>query len=156
MNIFDIDKHILECVDLETGEIIDPEKLEALEMEREKKIEGCGMWYKDCLAQAAAIKEEADKLTARAAQLTKKAESIKAYLEMALNGEKFKSDRVVVSYRKSEQVEIGTDFDWTTAPDEYLSFKDPAPNKTAIKKALKAGTDIAGCKIVSKMNIQIG
>lgn len=43
MKLFDIDEAILACVDLETGEIIDPDRLAALEMEREKKIDGIAM-----------------------------------------------------------------------------------------------------------------
>ena len=35
--LYEIDNEILECVDEETGEILDEEKLNALEMEREKK-----------------------------------------------------------------------------------------------------------------------
>ena len=30
--LYEIDQEILECVDMETGEIIDPEKLTALQM----------------------------------------------------------------------------------------------------------------------------
>ena len=44
MTIFEIDEAILECVDLETGEIIDAERLDALQMERDKKIENVALW----------------------------------------------------------------------------------------------------------------
>ena len=33
--LYEIDQAILDCVDLETGEILDPEKLDALQMERD-------------------------------------------------------------------------------------------------------------------------
>ena len=36
MKLYEIDNEIMNCIDEETGEIIDPEKLESLEMEREK------------------------------------------------------------------------------------------------------------------------
>ena len=63
--LYDIDQDILNCVDLETGEILDTEKLDALQMERERKLEGVVLWIKDMKAEATAVKEEADKLNAR-------------------------------------------------------------------------------------------
>ena len=42
--LYDIDAAILDCVDQETGEILDPEKLDALQMEREQKLEGVALW----------------------------------------------------------------------------------------------------------------
>ena len=36
--LYDIDQAILACIDLETGELIDPERLEALQMERSQKF----------------------------------------------------------------------------------------------------------------------
>ena len=56
--LYDIDQDILDCVDLETGEILDTEKLDALQMEREAKLEGVALWVKDLRAEA-----EADGLT---------------------------------------------------------------------------------------------
>ena len=38
--LYEINQDILDCVDLETGEILDTEKLDALQMEREAKLEG--------------------------------------------------------------------------------------------------------------------
>ena len=63
--LYEIDQEILDCIDMETGEILDLEKLTALQMERERKLEGVALWIKDLNAEAAAVKEEADKLTAR-------------------------------------------------------------------------------------------
>ena len=37
-SLYDIDRSIMECVDMETGEIIDPGKLESLQMERRENI----------------------------------------------------------------------------------------------------------------------
>lgn len=37
MTLYEIDSAIMDCVDEETGEIIDLEKLEALNIERDKK-----------------------------------------------------------------------------------------------------------------------
>ena len=63
--LYEIDNEILACVDAETGEILDTERLDALQMEREAKLEGVALWEKDLTAEANAVKEEADKLMAR-------------------------------------------------------------------------------------------
>ena len=60
-----IDSAIMDCVDEETGEIIDLEKLEALNIERDKKVEGIALAVKNYAAEAKAIKEEEEKLAKR-------------------------------------------------------------------------------------------
>ena len=40
-------------------------------------------------------------------------------------------------------------------PEEYLKHKDPEPDKTAIKAAIKMGKIIDGAEIVANQNIQI-
>jgi V/A-type H+-transporting ATPase subunit E len=61
MNLFEIDDAILACVDLETGDIIDVEKLEALELERDTKISNIACWIKNLKAEAEAIISAANK-----------------------------------------------------------------------------------------------
>ena len=61
MKLYEIDNAILECIDMETGEVIDAEKLDALNIERDAKIENVVLWIKDLKAEAEAIK--AEKLT---------------------------------------------------------------------------------------------
>lgn len=39
-SLYEIDAGILACIDQETGEILDVERLDALQMERRTKIEG--------------------------------------------------------------------------------------------------------------------
>ena len=72
--LYEIDAAILAAVDQETGEILDTEKLDALQMEREAKLEGVALWVKDLKAEADAVKAEADKLTARKKALENKIE----------------------------------------------------------------------------------
>ena len=42
-SLYEIDQEILDCVDAESGEILDVEKLDALQMERERKLEGVAL-----------------------------------------------------------------------------------------------------------------
>ena len=56
MKLYEIENAILECIDTETGEVIDIERLNELQMERETKIENVACWIKDLKAEAEAIK----------------------------------------------------------------------------------------------------
>ena len=56
MNLYQINQEILNCMDLETGEILDGAKLDSLQLELEDKLEGIGCWIKNLEAEAAAYK----------------------------------------------------------------------------------------------------
>ena len=56
--LYEIDKAILECVDAETGEIIDDKALEELELARDNKIENIACWIKNLKADAESYKKE--------------------------------------------------------------------------------------------------
>lgn len=153
MNIFQIDDAILSCVDADTGEVIDEMMLDQLRMERDQKIENVALWIKELRAEADAIKAEVKNLNDRKIVAENKAESLKRYLEYALGGEKFKTCRVSVSYRKSESVQID---DLEALDKRFLKYKDPEPDKTAIKKAIKDGELIVdGARLVVNTNMII-
>lgn len=152
MNLYEIDNAIMNCVDMETGEIVDMEALEDLQMERDQKIENIGCWIKNLLADAKALKEEKDNLAARQKAAENKAASLKAYLSSYLNGEKFKTAKVSISYRKSDSVNIA---EGAVIPEEYLKYSEPTPDKIGLKAALKAGEKIQGISLVTSNNIQI-
>lgn len=151
-NLYEINNSILGCVDTETGEIIDEERLTSLMMDFDEKVENIGCWIKNLLSDAKAIKEEVDNLTARKKAYENKAESLKQYLYNALGGEKFKTSRLSISYRKSESVEVQ---DISAISAEFLKYAEPAVDKAAVKAAIKAGREIDGCVLVEKQNIQI-
>lgn len=154
MTIYEIDAAMLECVDQETGEIIDIEKLNQLGMEREQKISNIACWIKDLKAEAEAVKAEKLNLQKRQQACENKAEQLKKYLAFILQGEKFKDARCSVSYRKSETVQIAEGFDIATLPECYLKIKREA-SVSDIKEALKSGISVDGCELIEKQNIQI-
>ena len=143
--LYEIDQEILDCVDQDTGEILDTEKLDALQMEREAKLEGVALWIKDMKAEAAAVKEEADKLTARKKALENKMEGLKAWLLMALNGEKLNTPRCKVYQTHNQRVVIDDEkalidmFMATSLGEKFLRMKDPEIDKTALKDSMKQG-----------------
>ena len=128
--LYEIEQAIMDCVDLETGEIIDIEKLDQLQMNRDSKIENIALYIKNLLSDAAGIKAEKENLAQRQKVAENKANSLKKYLSGYLAGQKFSTARVAISFRKSESVNIK---DSTAIPKEYLKYKDPEPDKTAIK-----------------------
>ena len=162
MKLFDIDERLAACVkldesrvvDTESGEIIDLEAIAALEMERDKKIENLGCWYKNLLADAEALKAQKNAFAEREKAAKAKAESLKGFLGRYLNGKKFETAKVAMSFRKSEAVEFDAKC-IGDVPEEFLKFKDPELDKVAVKKALKAGETVPGCELVARQNLQI-
>ena len=154
MTIYEIDQAIMECVDLETGEIIDTEQLDKLQMEREKKLENVACWIKDLKAEAEALKNEKQALAERQKVAENKAESLKKWLAYALQGEKFKTPKCAISFRKSEAVEVTDEGlnNLMKEHDELLTYKTPEPNKTAIKQAIKDGLNVAGVQLVQNIS----
>ena len=150
MTIYEIDQAIIECVDLETGEIIDTDQLDKLQMEREKKLENVACWIKDLKAEAEALKNEKQALAERQRVAENKAESLKKWLAYVLDGQKFSTSKCAVSFRKTEAVEVTPDGlnALMHEHDELLTYKTPEPNKTAIKQAIKDGLNVAGVQLV--------
>ena len=150
MKLYEIENAILECIDMETGEIIDIDRLNELQMERESKIENVACWIKDLKAEAEAIKAEKMALAKRQQVAENKAESLKNWLAYALDGRKFSTARCAVSFRKSEVVEVtpeGLENLMRAGNDEFLTYAEPKPNKTALKQALKDGLSVDGVRL---------
>lgn len=168
MTIYEIDdefaskmNELLEIFDEETGEITDLDRFEELKKaldglaeERKQKISNVACWYKSLVAEAEAIKAEKQKLAKRQQSTENKAENLKAYLEYALGGEKFKDARVNITYRKSEGIHFADDFDGNTLPKEFLRIK-AEPKLTEIKEAIKAGQEFEGISLVERQNMLI-
>ena len=156
MNLYEIkqefEKAIEECVDMETGEIINPTRLDELNMVLTDKRENVALYIKNLSAEAKAIDEEAKNLTKRKRVLNNKVEGLKKYLADNLEGHKFETAKVVVSFRKSEQLEINS---IEHIPTEYLISQEPKIDKVALKKSIKQGAVINGVQIITKQNIQI-
>jgi hypothetical protein len=152
-SLYEIDKSILECIDQETGELIDFDRFEALQMERNQKIENVALWVKNLQSDALAYKTEKEAFAERERAATKKAEQLKEWLAKVLSGEKFSTGKCAISFRRSESVDI---VDEAIIPQEMMAqavvFR---PDKKAIKELLKEGKDVPGCRLVESMNTQI-
>ena len=150
--LYEINNLLMECIDLETGEIIDIEKWENACIAREQKLENIALWIKNLESDAVAYANEKQTFAAREKQALAKAESLKKLLSNVLQGTKFETAKCSVMFRKSTAVEVNED----TLPMEWYTEKRTlVPDKTLIKNALKAGQQINGARLVEHNNIQI-
>ena len=153
ITLYEIKREIAECVDTETGEIIDIEKLSQLVMDRETKIDNIISWYKELNSEVSAIESEVKSLTERRESKKNRMESLKRYLSEFLDGLKFESSRNAVTWRKSDEVNIT---DESRIPDIYKKeVTEVKISRADIKKAIKDGANIDGAELVYKNNIQI-
>lgn len=160
MNLYNIDAAITALVDPETGEILNYEAFEALQMEREQKIENMALWHKNLTAEAEAIRAEEINLATRRKDIVAKAEKLEANIKEALGGEKFSTPRVACSFRSSQKVEIQDEAAFIRTMQEgqhfeFLSYPPPSANRTAIKQAIKAGQTVEGAELVKNISISI-
>lgn len=140
-------------IDEETGEVLNSEELDALQLSRDAKIENCLYYLKNLEAEADIYKAEKMRLYKKQQQTEKKVQYMKDYLAFCLNGQKWSNSNcpLKVSYRKSETVEVASD---AIIPDEFLSF-EPKIDRMGLKGAIKNGAEIKGVTLVEKQNMQI-
>lgn len=155
-NLYELDAAIQNFeldIDEETGEITNLYELEALQMERETKLENIALWIKNLKADAEAYKKEKDSFAEKERVAKNKMERLKAYLQFSLAGQKFNTSKVQISYRKSTAVEI-TNLD--AIPAAFKKQPDPIPDKVAIKKLLADGdVEMAGAHLTQKTSLVI-
>lgn len=146
MKLYEIDQAMYECLDAETGEIIDAEQLEALQMERDRKVENVAKWIKNMKSDVAALKAEEESFKRRRQAAENRVKSLTDYLEYALAGQPFES--------ADKSVSIKTVRNGGKAPvvfNEDIEFLDPngLPERfrkvsievdvAAVREALEAG-----------------
>lgn len=151
-NLYEIDTQITECFDADTGELLDAEKLENLMIEKENKFENVALWIKNLKADAAMYKAEKTAFAERQAAAERKAESLTIWLKNALGGKKFKTEKAEVNFRKTQKVEV---LDIWELNEDFVKYSDPTPDKAAIKRAIKAGEEVKGAKLIDDISMTI-
>lgn len=164
MSLYEIDSRIKEIIDSiydaadENGEVgeIDLTELKELQEARETKLENIALYAKNLAVEASAIKEEENTLSERRKRLESKCERLKAILINAMRedgNKKISSPRFEAVLRDSKKTEI---LDESLIPEEYIKTKiEKTPDKTAIKKAIEAGADVAGATVITNTTITI-
>ena len=142
-------------VDEETGEINEEalDTLEQLELDRDIKLENCGIVMKNLRAEIEAIQAEIKALKKRATAKANKYDRLAEYVKRSLDGETFETSKVAYSYIKSQSVDVVNE---ELVPDEWCKFETTRkPVVSNIKKALKDGEQVPGCVLVENMNLQV-
>lgn len=152
MTFYEIDQALMECFDAETGEA-DVERLEALQGEKDKKIESIALWTLQLAADEKALDEEIERLTAKWNAIRNKKNKLREFLAFKLNGEKFKTPLVSVSCRQTKSVVID---DIDKLPKEFVeTVTEKKVDKTALRKAFDEWTIIDGAHIEAKQSVTI-
>lgn len=160
MTLYEIDSRLEALVDPETGEIADFEAFEALDMERNRKLENMACWIKNMKADMDSIAAEVKALQARKKVIENRTKRITAYLQEALAGQKFETPRCAVTYRKSTAVEVSDPAVAVTYLEEHgyddcLNYTLPTIDKTALKALLTDAVPVPECAVVQRQNMQI-
>ena len=160
LSLYEINEKILNFryeIDEETGEILNIDELDKLNMAFDEKIENLCLYAKSLRAEASAIKDEEKNLKERREAKERKADNIEDYISRNLQGKKFETARVKVSWRKSESVEILNE---DAVPDSFLDIQVVRkPMKAEIKKRLKEaeakGEEIPWAKLNVNNNMSL-
>jgi hypothetical protein len=150
--LYEINSAILDLIDLETGEILDPEKLESLQIDRKEKLRNIGFVALNAKADIQAYKEQEERFKAKRMAAEKTLAWAKETLQRELAGQKMKETEFSIYYSPSESVEVD---EGAVIPTKFLKLQEPTIDKAGLKTALKNGTEIKGVRLVQKQNLQI-
>lgn len=151
LKLYEIDQALYDCFDDENGEF-DQEKFERLTGERNEKLEGIVLGIKNLTADAAAIREEELNLARRRKIKERKAESMRNFLALCLNGQKLETARCCVTWKSSKALQV---YDPQSIPGKYLKQAEPTFDKVAITADIKNGISVAGAALVQRTNMII-
>lgn len=148
-----IDELIRNSIDPETGEVMDiTDELDALQMEREEKLESVALVIKNLTAEATAIRNEEKALADRRKTAENRVEWLKGYLMQSLAGQKFSTPKVAVSFRSTTAVFIEDDAAFLKEHPEYARIKTEI-DKSALKDALKNGAEVSGAALENRTSM---
>lgn len=128
--------------------------LEMINVSIEEKLENTGKFIKNTESDITGIKAEIERLTAMKKTKESFVERLKNNVEFALKEKGLETLTVgtfKAGYRKSESVEI---INLDVIPADFTKVEIKA-DKTAIKKALKAGETVEGAEIKVNQNFYI-
>lgn len=163
MKLYEIDSAILEVIendfsfDDETGEVFfTVDDLNALDMARNEKLEGCILFIKNCESEANAIKAEITALQARMKRKQAAADRLREYVLYSMESMHDKTFETAKAYARVGYYQRVDVEDMDALPVEYVRERViTSPDKTAIKKAIKAGEEVKGARLVSYPSLTV-
>ena len=129
---------------------------ELIALELKNKSNNIVYVIKNLESNNAAIDAEIDRLQALKKRNSSNIEKVKSNILWFMqqnNVDTIKSDLATFSKRKSESTDIEN---IELIPQEFITIKQTfTPDKTAIKKAIKEGREVAGAKVITNYSLQI-
>jgi len=131
------------------------EQMGALSGTHAEKCLNVACMVKNIESEAEAIKAEETRLSARRKAADRRADWLRQYLAGNMEpGTNLKDARTVIGWRKSTAVEV--EIKPEDLPENLRRTKiTHEADKAAIKVNLEAGQEVAGCKLVTRFNLQI-
>ena len=159
MKLYEINHEIESLVDEETGEIADMWKFEELQISRQEKLANIALLAKNAASDIQAIKTEEDNLKSKRKAAERTLSWCKETLKQELGGKKLKDDagRFNVYYIPTESIKVN---DFSFVPEAFIKpipayMQESLIDKTAVKKAIKAGGMVPGCELVTDQSVCI-
>lgn len=153
----------LNDIDQETGEWLGAEAFEALQQERNTKLEGVALSIKIDDADIASIQREIETLTKRVERIQKGRDGKAEWLKNVLQGEKFSTSKCEVKFTRSQSVQIDDEeafckMCYETGNNDFVTHKEvitDKPNKANIKKFLNSGGELDGASLQINLNMKV-
>lgn len=132
-------------------------RLDELEQARPVKIEACLLYIKNRRAWVENLRKEELALAERRRSFEAQADRTLDYVARHLNGERFETPKVLATFRKSKAVEIdeGAEEHWTREQADHFLQWTYKVAKAELKKALEAGEEVPGARIVERQNMTV-
>ena len=150
-NIYELTQDYLRLLEMAEDPELDPEVIadtfEAIDGELEIKAENYAKVMKNLEGDIAALKAEEERLSKKRKAIENNIKRMKLALQeaMEITGKtKFKTELFGFSIQKNAPSVVIDAADIRDIPEEYLKFKEPEIDKTAIKNAINAGVDFEG------------
>lgn len=156
------DQYRADCAKLADLDLDDQtlaDTLEGMGGELEVKATNVAMFVRNLEATAAAIKEAEAAMSARRKAIENRADGVRRYLLAAMQHagiEKIECPHFKLAVRTNPPaVDV---FEPALLPAQFMRQPEPplpAPDKTAIKDALKAGQDVPGARLATTNRLEI-
>lgn len=145
--------------DLDLPPEVVADTLDSLAGDLEVKAQHVALFARNLESTAAAIKQAEGEMAARRKSLEKRVQGLRDYLLGAMQStgiKKIEGPYLRIGVRDNpESVDV---FDAAQVPAEFMRQPEPpppAPDKTAIKAAIKAGQEVPGAKLARSQRLDI-
>lgn len=130
--------------------------LEGCAEDFDKKAVGCALISREIAANAKMMRDAAAEIVERARKWEARAERLEGYLQHNMKSAqrlRIENPLVTIALREGRDKSVEV-VDADAVPQQYMRVKTE-PNKTEIKKALEAGQEIAGARLIVKDRLEI-